>query len=126
MSSERDNVRALFSVLAIGSRMGESGWEKRLRAELVRDGRSYSAISQAAGLGRNFISQMLKNHKAPSIDNFAAICRTLQVSTIYVWTGAPVTLETENLLERWTELEPDHQAAVLALMAALRKNLSDK
>lgn len=120
MSTDRDNVRALFRVLGIDSRMGDSGWEKRLKEALAKDRRSYSAISKAAGLSRNFVSQMFTDEKAPSIDNFAAICRVLGVSPIYIWTGAPMTPEMEILLERWAQLAPDRKVAILALMDTMR------
>jgi len=110
------NVRALFFVWTTTHNMTDDGWINRLREARAKDGRSLRAISMAAGVGENFLSQMLRYGKAPSIDNFIKVCRALDVSPIHILTGAPVTPEMEALLEAWAKVPSYRRKALLALI----------
>lgn len=59
----------------------QSGWRERLLAAIDEDGRSDRAISLAAGLGPNFISQMRGTKaaapKRPSIEHVRKIAAAL-------------------------------------------------
>lgn len=96
--------------------MTESDWKARLREAIEGDSRSKREISTAAGLGYNYISQVLSDSKTPTVDNFVKLCRVLGVSPIYIMTGADVTPELETLLDAWARTPPFRRRAVLALI----------
>jgi transcriptional regulator with XRE-family HTH domain len=81
--------------------------------------KSKSAISVEAGLAKNFVSQLLTDKKAPSIDNFIALCNALDVSPTYILTGAPVTKEMEAVIAALAVLPEYKVQAVLDLVGGM-------
>lgn len=67
----------------------KSGWFERLVEVIEADDREYKAISQAAGLGQNYVQQLVKDGKDPTIGKFLAIMDVLGERHIeYIMTGA--------------------------------------
>jgi transcriptional regulator with XRE-family HTH domain len=85
----------------------KTGWQNRLRERLDADPRSYSDISLAAGLGRNYIQQMLKNGKEPGVEKLSRILEELGTdASIYVLSGHefdPISLDFLNIFSELPE-----------------------
>lgn len=69
----------------------DDGWLNRIRDAVQADGRSPRAISLAARLGPNYVSEMLERGKVPGIDKLLRICQEINVSATFILTGASVT-----------------------------------
>lgn len=77
----------------------DDNWFPRLIEAIEADPRSKRAISQAAGLGPNFVQQMIKNGKEPGAANLQALVRVLgTVKMFYIMTGIEVSPEDEDFL----------------------------
>lgn len=59
---------------------GSPVWRVRLAAALDESGKSKREVSIAAGLGPNYIREILKDGKEPSVGNLMAIAAALNVS----------------------------------------------
>ncbi|MDI7862565.1 XRE family transcriptional regulator [Rhizobiaceae bacterium n13] len=55
-------------------------WKERIRAAIEAKGLSMKAVSLQAGKGETFVRDMLERDRAPSIDNFAAVAKALNMS----------------------------------------------
>jgi transcriptional regulator with XRE-family HTH domain len=96
------------------------GWQDRLKEAADRDGRSYRAISKAAGAGPNYLSEVLADGKVPGIDKFQKICAELNVSAAYVLTGSEVSREDEEMLAALGSLTPEQRSTFRALVRQLK------
>jgi transcriptional regulator with XRE-family HTH domain len=101
---------------------GDDEWWTRLREAIEAAktaGRSYQSISAEANVGRNYVQQMIKNGKAPGADVVAKLCRALGVSITYIFTGAKMTPEAEEMLALFSRLDEDAKDNLLRLMKSL-------
>lgn len=55
-------------------------WRTRLAAAIEQSGKSKREVSLAAGLGANYIQQIFKDGKEPSVSNLLAIAGALNKS----------------------------------------------
>lgn len=94
----------------------ENGWRARLIDAIEKDERTPRAISLAAGLGPNYLTQMLARGTSPSTSAVVALCDVLGISLTYLFTGAEMTPEDEELLRLSGEL-PERRKALLIEMA---------
>ena len=94
----------------------DSAWRQRLIAAIEKDVRTPRAISIAAGLGPNYLSQMVERGTSPSIPALVSLCGVLNLSLTYIFTGADMTPEQEELLRLSAEL-PDQQKDLLVDLA---------
>lgn len=78
------------------------------------------AISQAAGAGPNYVSEIFSRGKIPGIDKLLAICTELHVSPTYVLTGSDVSPESEEFLAHLGSMSPEERATMLNLARQLR------
>lgn len=106
--------------ICYGFPMKFGAWYERLLAAIEADGRSLREISRTAGLGPNFISQMKKDKKGPSVDNFLKLTEALNVSAIYVISGVSMSSADERLLEHAAGLGDEDKEALLRVMRAAR------
>lgn len=84
----------------------------RLVAVIEASGRDYKDISKAAGLGQNYVQQMIKNRKAPAVTNFMSIMRALgETKAIFVLTGKEVSEEDSKVLELLMQMSPEAKEA---------------
>lgn len=82
-------------------------WFPRLLEVIAKDPRSMRKLSKAAGLGENFIQQMIKNRKQPGAENLQAILDLLgYTQMIYVLTGIEVGEEDEGAIRALLSLSP--------------------
>ena len=94
----------------------DTDWRNRLLAAIETDPRTPRAISLAANLGPNFLSQMIERGTSPSTQALVSLCETLGVSLTYIFTGAEMTPDQEELL-RLSAKMPDRQKDLLIEMA---------
>ncbi|HEX9595743.1 MAG TPA: helix-turn-helix transcriptional regulator [Anaerolineales bacterium] len=94
----------------------DTRWRERLVQAIESDGRTPRAISLAANLGPNFISQMLERGTSPSTQALVSLCGVLGVSLTYIFTGAEMSPEDEDLL-RLAAVLPEKQKDLLIEMA---------
>jgi transcriptional regulator with XRE-family HTH domain len=88
-----------------------------VEAYIQRHGSSLRSISKASGLGDNFLSQLRADGwKEPQFSSVVAICKTINVSIIYIVTGAQMTPEEELFLQRLKRLSVDQQKSILTLL----------
>jgi transcriptional regulator with XRE-family HTH domain len=93
-----------------------SKWRERLIEAIEADGRSPRAISLAANLGPNYLAQMIERGTAPSTPALVSLCEVLNVSLTYIFTGAAMSPDQEELLRLSAEL-PEKQKDLLIEMA---------
>lgn len=92
------------------------GWKDRLADAIDKDGRSLRALCQAANVSVNVLSQLFNCGKVPKITTFAAICRVLNVSPIYVLEGVDLARTDIELLKAWNAASEARRGAMLALL----------
>lgn len=82
-------------------------WRDRLFEEMRRKGVSANRLSIESGLGQNYLNQVQKAGKEPTISNFLKICATLDVSPIYILSGISMTRQDEELISLLASLPDD-------------------
>lgn len=83
-------------------------WFDRLEKAVQRDGRPLRVISVEAGLGVNYLQQLLKNRKEPGVERFLLILKALgTASALYILTGREFTKDDEAFLKVALDLSPD-------------------
>lgn len=98
----------------------DNGWFDRLVDAILRDGRDMKAISLAAGLGQNYVQQMVKDRKKPKIDTLVRLLNELgRADTLWIITGQEFTDEDRRLLEIAASLEDDGKRKLIEAFAAL-------
>lgn len=96
------------------------GWLERLRGAVQKDGRPLRAISKAAGLGPNYLGELLNKGKVPGIDKLLRLCSELEISATWVLTGTKVSPDSEEMLSILATLPPDQQTTLLSLARQLK------
>jgi transcriptional regulator with XRE-family HTH domain len=87
-------------------------WFKRLKAEIQSSGKDYKELSKAAKLGPNYVQQLMKNDKQPTVDKFLAIMNVIDRSKImYVLTGRSATAEDQQFLDAVQHLSDEQKRA---------------
>jgi hypothetical protein len=103
----RHNVSASF-LLPCKNQPMKIGWFDRLKAAIESDDRSYSQISEAAGLGRNYVQQMIKNGKQPTGDKLGKILETMpSEKAMFILIGMELRDEDVEFLNLVRRLDPD-------------------
>lgn len=101
--------------------MIEQDWQMRLVSAIEASGRPMSVISREAGLGPNYVHQMIKYRKMPSADAVVRLCRVLRVSLTYIFTGIEMTADEQEILMRIVSLRPDQKQSLLAFVRSLQQ-----
>ena len=78
--------------------MQNADWLKRLICAVEEDPRTFQAISLAAGLGQNYVSQMVKRRTMPTTNAVLQLCRVLGKSPNYIFTGADIDADASEFL----------------------------
>lgn len=97
----------------------ESGWRGRFIKAIEADGRTPRAISKAAGLGPNYLTQMLSRGTSPSTPALVSLCGVLGISLTYIFTGAEMSREQEELLQLSSDLTEDQRKLLIDLARQL-------
>lgn len=109
----------------------ESGWRGRLVDELKlrtkRDARdkadtrpSMSAASLEAGLGRNFVQQVINGQQSVGLDNLIALCEVLEISVSHILTGVRWDQDIQEALAAFTALKQHDPVAFESFRGVLR------
>lgn len=104
--------------------MSRDGWHKRLLDAIDADGRSDRAISTAANLGINYVSQMRGSEnsdpKMPTVEAFLRVCQALGKSVTEILTGSSMSREAEEMLELWASLNDEQRRSFLQMLRSLQ------
>ena len=112
----RSNVSALNARACNYSGM-KDGWFLRLCEAVRRDERSLNQISLDAGLGRNYVQQMIKEEKKPGTDRLLRLLDVLgRNDALYIYTGLRVDPEDVEFLEIGASLSPAAKVAAKRML----------
>lgn len=100
--------------------MKYKGWRERLIAAIEADDRSYRAISLDAGLGPNYVGQLVQNNGA-EVESVLKLCAALNLSVSYVFTGVTMNTLEEDTLIRFSALSADQQQAIFQLVRSFER-----
>jgi transcriptional regulator with XRE-family HTH domain len=96
-------------------------WKERLLAAIEADGRSYRAISMAAGLGPNFVNQFRREEKEPAAKHVIMLAKALNMSLSHLFLGNDeVTAEHEELFRLLQGSTPEGRALALQILSTLK------
>lgn len=97
-------------------------WLTRIKAKIKADGRSYRSISKAAGLGDNFVSEMILEgkEKEPGVLKLLALCAELGTSATYILTGVELGPDDEEMLGLLAGMAEPEKTTFLNLARQLR------
>ena len=90
-------------------------WRTRLIQAVDADGRSDRAISEAAGLGVNFVNELRKGEKEPGVNKVLRLADTLQLSLGYVFSGTEISAHDEADLQVFLALSSENRQSILNL-----------
>lgn len=111
----------MISVLTLSAM--NDGWFGRLLTAVQRDGRDMKAISLDAGLGRNYVQQMVKYNKQPKVDSLVKLLAALGRSdALYIITGNEFSEVDEQLYRVAAGLDDSGKEALIAAFVALRSS----
>lgn len=97
-------------------------WFERFVQLIKNDSRSMDEISKQAHCGQNYVQQMIKYNKRPSVDNFLAILKVLgDASAIYVLTGFEINEQDLRLINLLNESDESRREAILTLLDTATK-----
>lgn len=94
-------------------------WRTRLIQAVDADGRSDRAISEASGLGVNFVNELRRGEKEPGVNKVLKLAGTLHLSLGYVFNGSEISARDEADLKLFLSLSPDSRQAILDLARQL-------
>ncbi len=85
----------------------DKNWFPRLIEVIDADPRSKRQLSKDAGLGENFVQQMIKNGKQPGAENLQSLLDALgYAQMIYILTGIQIGPEDEEAVKALLSLKP--------------------
>ncbi len=92
-------------------------WFDRFVDLIETDGRGMKAISLAAKCGENYVQQMVKNGKRPTVDKFMAILDVLgSASAVYVLTGFKLSSADLEIIKRLSSASEERRKALSVLL----------
>lgn len=91
-------------------------WFYRLIEAIKNSGFGKREISQKAGLGRNFVHQMIADEKMPTVPNMLSICRVIDASPVNILTGADLDRENLEILRLLSSLPQAQRTSFLGLI----------
>lgn len=94
---------------------GMEDWRTRLIQAVDADGRSDRAISEAAGLGVNFVNELRRGEKEPGVNKVIKLAATLNLSLGFVFNGSELSARDEADLTVFLSLSPENRLAILNL-----------
>lgn len=98
----------------------KDGWMDRLLEVIEADTRSMRSVSQAAGLGVNYITQVKNRDRTPGADYLAKIMTQYSdQDAIYVYVGFRFSSEDIEVLRQLSHLSPDARAHFLDFLRNL-------
>lgn len=114
----RNNVTAEHAAACYLSRMDDPVLN-RLKEEVSLDGRSFRRISLDAGLGPNFVQQMMKTGKNPGAVKLGQVLDTLDLgAALYVITGVRLSRDEVETASNLSKLPDAIRSQIKGLIAA--------
>lgn len=107
-------------------------WLNRLVAEIEKrhadgTGVSLRKISTEAGLGPNFVSQLMAdNWKEPSFGRVVKLCDYMDISVTYIVTGAEMSHMQEQMLSQLAAMPEHQQRSVVGLLRTLSSDAQSR
>jgi transcriptional regulator with XRE-family HTH domain len=103
--------------------MEHAAWEMRLR-QAIRErwtdqGRSLAELGRQAGMGVNYVSQMLNDGKAPKAQAVVNLAEVLGISLTWLYLGVEMTAEDEQLLQLAAKVDESQKRQLLALLNSI-------
>lgn len=99
-------------------------WRERLFAAIEQDKRSDRALSQAAGLGPNYIHQMRQRGTAPTLDAATKLCAVLDLSLVQLLTGLRLDAEGEEFVRFAADRSAEERRHLLELLRMMQPTKS--
>lgn len=95
----------------------KDGWHSRLIEAIERDSRGYFGISQAAGLSRNYVQQLVKYGKEPGAEKLVRILNALGTdASLYIILGVEMTPENAKALAAFSAMTKPQRDALLPFL----------
>lgn len=95
----------------------DNKWFERFVELIEADGRGMKAISLAAKCGENYVQQMVKNGKRPTVDKFMAILEVLgSASAVYVLTGFKLSGADLEIMRHLSSASAERRKALSVLL----------
>ena len=95
---------------------------QRIRNERKKFNLSREKFAEILNLSTNFVGQIERGEKSPSLDTFVSIGHTLHLSLDYMVSGETETTALQRYLSRCTEEEIEYIADVVrAMLPHLKK-----
>jgi transcriptional regulator with XRE-family HTH domain len=93
------------------------GWHSRLIEAIERDSRGYFGLSQAAGLSRNYVQQLVKYGKEPGAAKLVRILEALGTdASLYIILGVEMTPENAKALAAFSAMTKPQRDALLPFL----------
>lgn len=102
--------------------MIQEAWRDRLLDAIGKDPRRPRALSLDAKLGPNYVGQMIRKGKRPGAATVLKLCRALKVSPTYIFSGARMSPEEEELIVLIQSMTDDDRKVLLDLAKKLRRD----
>ena len=97
----------------------------RLKEAVAADPRSLRQLSLDAGLGENYVQQMLRDGKDPTVDKLEALLETLgKGDMFYVLTGLRVRPQDLSFLQLVLSAPESLRGAILQILSAVEAGQS--
>lgn len=121
----RQNVRAIIFPACYTVPAMKPGWLDRLIEAVEADPRSARELSRAVGGGDNFVQQIVRNRKEPSVSKLEALLSVLGAgATAYVKTGTMVSADDEEFVKAILAVPPHLREQVQRLLADIAATAS--
>lgn len=101
------------------NRPADREWRVRLLQAIADDGRSARKIGILAGVGGNYVRQMINEGKQPSFDIVVRLCEVLDISVTYIVSGAKMSRYEEEVLAILTRMDDQQRKALQAFLETL-------
>lgn len=100
-------------------------WRERLAEAIQADGRSLRELSRAAGVGENYVQQLLHEAKDPRFQKLQDVLQALgSAATIYVILGFRINSDAESFLREALEMDQPNRHETREDLASLRASAS--
>jgi len=98
----------------------KDAWFDRFLEAVQADPRGMRQISLDAGCGVNYVQQLVKNRKQPTVSRFASVLDVLgSAASTYVITGITISQEEQAILSLWRRLDKKARTDLGGLLSAL-------
>lgn len=93
-------------------------WRKRLYDAILNSGKAPYEISLSAGLGQNYVEQLMKRDVAITVPVLLKICEVVEVSPDYLFSGVEISKDLRRLLDLEEVQDPKRIRALIDILSA--------